>query len=269
MKDRKWQYRGSSEHARPQHGTPVQQTKKEPSSRQGWQSRSWSREGQYGKRRNWLFYTCFTAGFTFALFLTRPVAAEEQWPLSEEPLGVQLCMTCHGAFGQGSPVVGGPNLAGMEPWYLRRQLELFRAGGRGYETNYIPAYEMRKTAEVFSDADIAALVDTISAWPAVEVANTLVGDAERGASLYQPCAACHGQQAEGNELLGAPALHNRNDWYLLKQLKLFKSGWRGKHPEDPVGAQMQVQLAALASEADMLDVLSYIGQLASGQLVQR
>jgi cytochrome c553 len=263
------EYPDNSASARQQQGAPLPQTQKAAESRQVWQSRSWSGVGWYPKRRSWLFYTCFTAGFAFALFLTRPVAAEEQWPLSEEPLGVQLCMTCHGAFGQGSPVVGGPNLAGMEPWYLRRQLELFRVGGRGYEKAYIPAYEMRKTAEVFSDADIAELVDTITAWPAVEVSNTLVGDAGRGASLYQPCAACHGLQAEGNELLGAPALHNRNDWYLLKQLKLFKSGWRGKHPEDPAGAQMQVQLAALATEADMLDVLSYIGQLASGQLVQR
>lgn len=258
------EYPDSSANARLRQGAPVQQTQR-AAARQVWQGRSRSGVGQYAKRRSWLFYTCFTAGFAFALFLTRPVAAGEQWPLSAAPLGEQLCMTCHGAFGQGSPVVGGPNLAGMEPWYLRRQLELFRAGGRGYETNYIPAYEMRKTAEVFSDADIAALVDTITAWPAVAVANTLLGDAERGASLYQPCAACHGLQAEGNELLGAPALHNRNDWYLLKQLKLFKSGWRGRHPEDPAGAQMQLQLAALATETDMVDVLSYISQLAAGQ----
>jgi len=170
-------------------------------------------------------------------------------------------MTCHGAWGQGSPVVGGTNLAGMEPWYLQRQLELFRAGGRGYEKEYIPAYEMRKTAEALDDADIAALVATIGKWESVEVAATLEGDAARGATLYQACAACHGANAEGNEILGAPALHNRNDWYLLNQLKLYKSGWRGTHSADGPGQQMRAMMGTLATDADMLDVLAHINEL--------
>lgn len=65
----------------------------------------------------------------------------------------------------------------------------------------------------------------------------------------------------GNELLAAPALADQNDWYLLSQLKLFKSGYRGSHPEDVYGLRMQVVLPVLNSEQDMIDVLAYINSI--------
>lgn len=179
----------------------------------------------------------------------------------EGPLSKRVCMTCHGAYGQGSEVVGGPNLAGMEPWYLRRQLQAFRSRWRGTRKDYIPGYEMREAVQHLGEDEIEELVALITAWPAVAAPATLSGDAARGQTLYQTCAACHGPGAEGNEALGAPALAARNDWYLLRQLKLFKSGYRGGHPEDDSGARMRAMTSTLADEADMLDVLAYINTL--------
>ena len=43
----------------------------------------------------------------------------------------RYCTTCHGTDGKGNDAVEAPRLAGMEGWYLRRQLENFRAGIRG------------------------------------------------------------------------------------------------------------------------------------------
>jgi|GEM_PF-3457221 len=43
----------------------------------------------------------------------------------------RYCMTCHGVDGIGNEGVSARRLAGMEPWYLKRQLEAFRAGTRG------------------------------------------------------------------------------------------------------------------------------------------
>ena len=37
----------------------------------------------------------------------------------------RYCMTCHGADGMGSEGINAPRLAGMEEWYLKRQLENF------------------------------------------------------------------------------------------------------------------------------------------------
>ncbi|MFB0988976.1 MAG: c-type cytochrome [Gammaproteobacteria bacterium] len=43
----------------------------------------------------------------------------------------RYCTTCHGVEGLGNIAIEAPRLAGMEAWYLKRQLENFRAGIRG------------------------------------------------------------------------------------------------------------------------------------------
>jgi len=179
----------------------------------------------------------------------------------EGPPALRTCMTCHGAYGQGNPAVGGPKLAGMESWYLRRQLENFRRELRGTQLDYIPGYEMRDAAIPLSDNDIDAIIMAVSGWPDREVAGTVGGDTANGQTLYQGCSACHGAGGEGNEAVGAPALAGRNDWYLLKQLKLYKSGYRGSHPDDQSGAQMRLMVQGLGTVTDMQDVVAYINTL--------
>jgi cytochrome c553 len=210
-------------------------------------------------------FPCFSLtsllGVLFTVLSMNVNAQQSGYPLPETPLSVGICMTCHGSYAQGSEVVGGPNLTGMEGWYLRRQLQNFRAHMRGVEMDYIPGYEMRETAEVLTDAQIEELVSMIPSWEVNNVPATIEGDIANGEVLFAGCAACHGARAEGNELLGAPALYNRNDWYLLKQLKLFKSGYRGAHPEDTYGAQMRLMMQSLPTEKEMQDVLAYINTL--------
>lgn len=181
-----------------------------------------------------------------------------------QPLSNKVCATCHGASGVGNPVVGGPSLAGLEPWYLRKQLLSFRAGHRGTDGDYIPAYEMQDSVARLSDEEIEELVAYISAWEPASSAATLNGDARHGSELYVTCAACHGVNAEGNAALNAPALASRDDWYMLRQLKLFKAGTRGGHPDDMLGAQMRAAVASLNTEQDMIDVLAFIKTLIGG-----
>lgn len=200
---------------------------------------------------------------TLAMLLLASAAglrAESNFP-ADAPLSSDVCMTCHGGYGQGSEVVGGPKLAGMEPWYLKRQLLGFRSGFRGIEKDYIPAFEMRATAATLSDAEIDQVVADISQWQGVSVTPTLEGDAAVGASLYAPCAACHGTQAEGNEALGAPALAGRNDWYLLHQLERFSMGQRGTDVDDVAGQQMRAMMTSLPDPNSWNDVLVYISSL--------
>lgn len=180
---------------------------------------------------------------------------------SSQPLSNEICATCHGAYGQGNPVVGAPKLAGMEPWYLKAQLEKFRAKHRGTQRDYIPGYEMQAAVATMSDDEIATVIDYIETWKPVVSSPTIRGDASHGAQLFATCVACHGVTANGNAALGAPALANRSDWYLFKQLNLFKSGFRGSHPDDTTGAQMRVAVQGLATEQDINDVLAYINSL--------
>lgn len=176
-------------------------------------------------------------------------------------LANKVCATCHGGNGQGNPVVGGPRLAGIEPWYLRSQLMGFRAGFRGAEQDYIPGYEMQDSVARLSDAEIDNLVSYVSNWMAPENPASLTGNTLRGSELYVSCAACHGSNGEGNEALAAPGLAQKDDWYLFRQLKLFQSGYRGSHPEDARGRQMRAATGILATDADINDVLAYINTL--------
>jgi cytochrome c oxidase subunit 2 len=92
------------------------------------------------------------------------------------------------------------------------------------------------------------------------------GDANKGKALYATCAACHGQNGEGNLALNSPALAGQEDWYLLTQLKNYKAGIRGTNPKDIYGMQMRPMSMTLADEQAMKDVIAYIKTFKPGPL---
>ncbi len=87
------------------------------------------------------------------------------------------------------------------------------------------------------------------------------GDAALGAASYAICAACHGQQGEGNVALNAPKLSGQDPYYLKRQLKNYKAGIRGTHEADIYGRQMQPMAATLVNDATIDNVLAHIGTL--------
>jgi cytochrome c553 len=63
-----------------------------------------------------------------------PVTTPATLPHADPAAGQQafaLCATCHGAQGEGNPQVHSAPIAGMDDWYIARQLRKFRAGVRG------------------------------------------------------------------------------------------------------------------------------------------
>ncbi len=87
------------------------------------------------------------------------------------------------------------------------------------------------------------------------------GDVDSGRRLYAVCAACHGPNAEGISALNAPANAGQDPWYMTRQLKNFKAGIRGAHPDDTFGAQMRPMAMVLATDAQIADVVAYITSL--------
>ncbi len=199
----------------------------------------------------------FTIGFLLSISLTSAAAENER-----EPFDDRYCTTCHGADGRGNEGVQAPRLAGMEDWYLVRQLENFRAGIRGTHPKDIEGIAMQPMAAKLTDESIADIVQWVGSWTYIPAEITVEGDAARGQQLYAACAACHGQQAEGNEALGAPALAGQNDWYLVTQLKNFMADYRGHHPDDSFGQQMRTMSRTLGDESGVRNVVSYINTLA-------
>ena len=87
------------------------------------------------------------------------------------------------------------------------------------------------------------------------------GDPDKGKVLYNICTACHGQEAEGMATLNAPANAGQDPWYLTRQMKNFRAGIRGAHPDDTFGAQMRPMAMMLANEEDIADVVAYLSSM--------
>ena len=112
-----------------------------------------------------------------------------------------------------------------------------------------------------SDESVADIVEWVGGWGYVPAEVTITGDATAGRLLYGVCATCHGDQAQGNVAMGAPALAGQNDWYLVTQLKNFVAGYRGKHADDAYGQQMAAMVSGLGNETAILNVVSYVNTL--------
>jgi cytochrome c oxidase subunit 2 len=61
--------------------------------------------------------------------------------------------------------------------------------------------------------------------------------------------------------MNAPALAGQADFYLVTQLKNFKTGVRGAHAEDVFGKQMAPMAMMLPDETAINNVVAYINTL--------
>lgn len=90
---------------------------------------------------------------------------------------------------------------------------------------------------------------------------THAADPEAGKAAYGVCAACHGQQGEGNQALNAPRLAGQEPWYLARQMKAFAEGLRGTRPGDSYGMQMRPMAMAASDPTALENLIAYIGTL--------
>lgn len=205
------------------------------------------------------------AGFWFHLAIGVALTASSAGAHAATVDGVEVsdryCLTCHGTDGQGNIGIDAPRLAGMERWYLKHQLELFRDGLRGTHPEDLPGREMQPMAVILSDESIEDILDWAEEWEYKPAEITMTGDARQGETLYATCVACHGSQAEGNEAMRAPALAGQNDFYLYNQLKNFKAGFRGYDSRDQYGSQMRMMAQMIADDEAIRDIVAYINTL--------
>ena len=94
-----------------------------------------------------------------------------------------------------------------------------------------------------------------------QASSAMAADAAAGKAAYTVCAACHGQDAQGNAAMNAPKTTGLEGWYVARQLKAFKAGIRGSAPGDVYGAQMKPMAATLADDAAIDNVVAYIATL--------
>ena len=174
-----------------------------------------------------------------------------------------VCAACHGLQAEGNPALHAPKLSGQGDWYLQRQLKYFKNGARGTHDKDVFGKMMAPMAATLGD-DTA--IDNVSAYiktlPDNPAPATLKGSANDGQKLYvSTCGTCHGPNGRGVQAMNAPGLKGMSDWYLATQLKNFKQGVRGVHPQDMYGPQMALMAAILPDDQAINDLLAYINSL--------
>jgi cytochrome c553 len=144
---------------------------------------------------------------------------------------VASCIVCHGV----QEAQRGPILNGMENWYLRDQINKFKSGIRGNNSENRSEHLMGIGARI----------------------RTIRGDLELGKDLYQRrCASCHGEKGEGNQKLISPSLTHLEGWYFYQQMRKFREGKRGYHPRDEGGRVMSAASKDL-SDYDIKNLVAY------------
>jgi cytochrome c oxidase subunit 2 len=208
------------------------------------------------------------------------VAGETLW---------EYCAFCHNADGLGQARSEAPKLAGDPAWYTERQLRYFRNKVRGYHPDDIPGLQMViYSVPAFDDAairNVSAYIESMAVTPENPAPDRMRNrprgrsyvwdsqfasmdterepDVEAGEKIYETCAVCHGEDGSGVRTLNGPRLDNKQDWYLVRQLKYFLYGARGTHEDDSIGKQMAAQIG-LESDQEIADVVAYIMTLSKG-----
>ena len=203
------------------------------------------------------FQTWLAQQPTFAQTMARPapdVAAGQS--------AYAVCAACHGAQGEGNEAVHAPKLAGLNGWYIKRQLGNFKHGLRGANPKDAAGQTMAPMAATLpDDAAVDNVVAYIRTLPDKPAPVTLKGNSRDGEHRFVTCGACHGADAGGIQATNAPRLRGMSDWYLATQLEHFRDGVRGGHPQDAYGSQMALFAAMLRDDQSIYDLLAYIDTL--------
>jgi cytochrome c553 len=179
-----------------------------------------------------------------------------------EELFAKTCAACHGEKGQGVLGQKTPSIASMPSWYVARQLHKFRTDVRGADEKDVEGLRMRAIAHTLEDDEVKGLAEFVEGLPRTPTRHTLKGDADEGRTLFRDyCMECHRYNGTGEFVFGSPPLTGLQDWYILAQLKKFRAGVRGGHPDDEQGAKMHKRTNAV-TEQDLADIASFIGVLA-------
>ena len=182
-----------------------------------------------------------------------------------------VCVGCHGANGEGNVALNAPKIAGLQDWYVERQLNNFKVGIRGLHNKDLYGQQMRPMSMTLANDEavrnvtvyLASLKGVSTAKPLAKIASAVVtvGQPTVSEPLYATCASCHGSDGEGNQKLGAPRLAGQHSWYIERQLRNWRDGIRGTHSEDLYGMQMRPMAMTLVNDLKLNKVVSFIGTL--------
>ena len=83
------------------------------------------------------------------------------------------CAACHGADGKGNKALNSPKIAGLQDWYIARQLNHFKIGARGRLKKDIIGQQMRPMAMALDEDainNLAVYIASLEGAPAMSSA---------------------------------------------------------------------------------------------------
>lgn len=141
-----------------------------------------------------------------------------------------MCGVCHGRFGRGGP--GFPNLVD-DAWLWgggdEKILEMIRVGVNSQHPDTFFS-QMPAFADLLSRDEIRTLVSYVQSLSGIETPEEAVVE-EGGRLFLDNCAACHGEDATGDDTIGAPNLtddawiYGGDDEAMLETLLDGRVGW--------------------------------------------
>ena len=76
----------------------------------------------------------------------RTIAPTIKGDLDSGKAAYVICQACHGPAGEGNKTLNSPRLAGLQDWYVARQLKNFKSGIRGTKSGDMFGMQMRPMA---------------------------------------------------------------------------------------------------------------------------
>ncbi|TQV73144.1 c-type cytochrome [Aliikangiella marina] len=175
------------------------------------------------------------------------------------PEAYQPCATCHGENAEGNSTLSSPAIAGMEAWYITRQLNNFKKDRRGTKPADTYGAQMIAVSKPLSDKTIEELASALSHLEKIKPKQAKAGDPEAGKKYYfSNCASCHAVNGRGNASLKAPSLLGLDEAYLTRQLMHFRKGLRGTHRHDVAGRRMAIMAQILTDDNAVEDTVAFI-----------
>jgi cytochrome c553 len=165
-------------------------------------------------------------------------------------LAQQVCSTCHGLDGQSVNSLF-PKLAGQTKPYIQGQLDAIQARDRNSEHT---REFMWGPGRFLTSKQIDEIASYFSAQPAMRAGSLGAAQSERGKVIYhqglpaagvQPCASCHGDAGEGDDVV--PRLAGQHEEYLVSRARIAMT-----------------KIVARLSDPDIADVSAYLQSIGAG-----
>jgi uncharacterized protein len=193
----------------------------------------------------------------FWLSSCQPHPVDKESRSLEDTKLLQQCLLCH----DNKEMQRGPILDGLQEEYMLTQIAKFQWGQRGAHKFDYQGELMATAIKDFKQEDLEQSIALIARRAPRNYLRTVKGDANLGKEIYKAqCLTCHGEQAEGLKQFKTGSLAILEDWYLLTQLRNYKSGRRGYHEKDIEGQAMRAIVSSL-SDRDLKNIVEYISNI--------